>query len=76
MVRFTSRVMENDISTCVFFVGRATTLDPFPCIGSMGLVYLPTFTMKINQMWVNIPYMDPMGMELYIFCGGPKKTIK
>ena len=30
-------------------------------IGSMGLGYLPTFTIKINQMWVNIPYMDPMG---------------
>ena len=26
------------------------------------MVYLPTFTMKINQMQVNIPYMDPMGI--------------
>ena len=25
------------------------------------MVYLPTFTIKINQMLVNIPYMDPMG---------------
>ena len=25
------------------------------------IVYLPTFTIKINQMLVNIPYMDPMG---------------
>ena len=24
-------------------------------IGSMGLVYLPTFTIKLTQMWVNIP---------------------
>ena len=24
-------------------------------LGSMGLVYLPTFTIKTNQMWVNIP---------------------
>ena len=24
------------------------------------MVYLPKFTIKINQMWVNIPYMDPM----------------
>ncbi len=23
--------------------------------------YLPTFTIKINQMLVDIPYMDPMG---------------
>ena len=29
------------------------------------MVYSPTFTMKINQMWVNIPYMDPMGLEQY-----------
>ena len=27
------------------------------------MVYLPTFTIKINQMLVNIPYMDPMGIE-------------
>ena len=25
------------------------------------MVYLPTFTIKISQMQVNIPYMDPMG---------------
>ena len=25
------------------------------------LPYLPTFTIKINQMEVNIPYMDGMG---------------
>ena len=25
------------------------------------MVYLPTFPIKINQMQVNIPYMDPMG---------------
>ena len=28
-------------------------------IGSMGLVCLPTFTIEINQMQVNMPYMDP-----------------
>ena len=26
-------------------------------------IYLDTFTMKINQMLVNIPYMDDMGCE-------------
>ena len=30
------------------------------------MVYLPTFTIKINQMWVNIPYMDPMGDNFII----------
>ena len=29
-------------------------------------IYLvPTFTIKINQMLVNIPYMDPMGMKFF-----------
>ena len=28
---------------------------------STGLVYLPTFTIEINQIWVSIPYMDGMG---------------
>ena len=35
-------------------------------IGSMGLAYLPTFTIKIikiNQMDVNVPYTDPMGIK-------------
>ena len=27
------------------------------------MVYLATFTMKINQIWVNIPCMDPMGNQ-------------
>ena len=30
------------------------------------MVYLPTFPTKINQMEVNIPYMDPMGC-IYIY---------
>ena len=30
-------------------------------IASMGLVYLPAFTIKIMQMSVKIPYMDSMG---------------
>ena len=30
-------------------------------IGSLGLVYLPTFTKKISQIHVNMPYIDPMG---------------
>ena len=34
--------------------------------GSMGLVYLPTFTIKINQKLVYIPYMDPMGMAFFM----------
>ena len=29
------------------------------------MVYLPTFTIKNNQMLVNITYMDPMGMGAY-----------
>ena len=28
------------------------------------MVYLPTCTIQIKQMWVNIPYMDPMGWKL------------
>ena len=28
------------------------------------MVYLPTFTININQMKVNLPYMDPIGKEL------------
>ena len=28
------------------------------------MVYSPTFAIKINQMRVNIPYMDPMGIEI------------
>ena len=31
------------------------------------MVYLPTFTIKINQMYVNIPYMDPIGYIIYIY---------
>ena len=31
------------------------------------MVYLPTFTIKINQMEVNIPYMDGMGYILAAF---------
>ena len=30
----------------------------------MGLVHLHTFTIEINQMLVNIPYMDGMGPEI------------
>ena len=33
-------------------------------IASMGLVYLPTFTIEINQMQVDIPYMDSMGWDI------------
>ena len=29
------------------------------------MVYFPTFTIKNNQMLVNITYMDPMGMGAY-----------
>ena len=28
---------------------------------------LPTFTIKINPMWVNIPNMDGMGIYVLIF---------
>jgi hypothetical protein len=30
--------------------------------------YLPTFALKITQMWVNIPYMEHMGMRNSIRC--------
>jgi len=30
-------------------------------IASMGLVFLPTCPIKIQQMYVHIPYMDGMG---------------
>ena len=36
----------------VIFLGAE--LYPIP---SMGLVYIPTFTIQINQMKVNIPYV-------------------
>ena len=39
-------------------MAQILNLSPIP---SMGLVYLHTFTIKINQMLVNIPYMDGMG---------------
>ena len=34
---------------------------------SMGLAYLPTFTIKKStiNVKVNIPYMDPMGIGIY-----------
>ena len=32
--------------------------------GSMGLVYLPTFTMNFSEMQVNIPYMEHLGCVL------------
>ena len=31
------------------------------------MVYLPTFTLNLSQMKVNIPYMDPMGVETEIY---------
>ena len=34
---------------------------------SMVLEYLPTFTPKMAQMWVNIPYMEHMGPDLLFF---------
>ena len=36
-------------------------------IGSMGLVYLPRCTIKINHMYLDIPYMDPLGMNRILF---------
>ena len=35
-------------------------------IGSMVLLYMVTFTIKIPQMLAYIPYMDPMGYSLSI----------
>ena len=35
-------------------------------IGSMVLLYMVTFTIKIPQMLAYIPYMDPMGY-IYIY---------
>ena len=45
---------------------------PVP-IGSMYGIYLPTlptFTIKITQMQVNMPYMDPMGYNQAMLFGG------
>ena len=33
------------------------------------MVYLPTYTIQINQMQVNIPYMDPMGNDVQSAAG-------
>ena len=30
------------------------------------MVYRPRFIIKINQMWVNIRYMDPMGVAVFL----------
>ena len=30
------------------------------------MVCFPTFIIKINQIWVNIPYMDPMGVQVEV----------
>ena len=41
------------------------------------MAYLPTFTMKISQMWVNISYMDPMEIVcIYSVLCLPKKCKK
>ena len=41
--------------------GSRHLFSPYhPC-----MVYLPTFTIKINQMLVNIPYMDPLGPSFF-----------
>ena len=32
------------------------------------MVNIPTFTIKINQIWVNMPYMDPMGYIINLLC--------
>ena len=34
---------------------NTTQMGYVPC-----MVYLPTFTIKFNSMWVNVPYMEPM----------------
>ena len=34
------------------------------------MVYLPTFTIKISQMWINIPYMDDMELKKHICQNG------
>ena len=44
-------------------ISEASTAAP---IGSMVMVYLPTFTININQMYANIPCMDSMGYHLRI----------
>ena len=37
------------------FLGKQFTPNS-PC-----MAYLPTFTVKTSQTWVNVPYMDDMG---------------
>ena len=43
----------------LFFVKETSCVFILP-IGSMGLVYLPTCTIKINHSCINIPYTSPM----------------
>ena len=64
--RMPSRVFLDPVGTMLCITGyfKAPRMIPKP-IGSMGLVYLPTFTIKINHSWigkytVNRP-MDPKG---------------
>ena len=45
-------------------------------IGSMYGIFIYTFTIKTNQMWVNIPYMDGMGRFFFLWTfeeSDPKK---
>ena len=37
----------------------------YPILSMYGI--LPTFTIKINPMWVNIPNMDGMGIYVLVF---------
>ena len=42
------------------------------CTNDPCMVYFPTFTIQINQMWVNIPYRDLMG---YIYMYNKKTWV-
>ena len=51
------------LTNCVFPIAFVQRFLLFIPIGSMGLVYLPTFSIRINHSWIGkytIP-MDPMG---------------
>ena len=57
-----SAVPTKQSSTTKHFCNLYQPYYPYhPC-----MVYSPTFTITIKQMYVNIPYMDPMGYRIHL----------
>ena len=59
--RFVGKKPNNMVLSCSFYISVRHS-NPYP-IGSMGLVYLPTFTIRINHSCIGIYTipMDPAG---------------